>query len=48
MMKSVDSIGTYADGTSKDLESETDDNKCNKIIKQCKTDWLWWCYKKKM
>ena len=37
-MKSVDSMETYAYGTSKDLESETEHNKCNKIIKQYKTD----------
>ena len=34
-MKSVDSIGY---GKSNDLESETEDNKCNKIINQYKTD----------
>ena len=34
-MKSVDSIGY---GTSNDLESEAEDNKCNKIINQYKTD----------
>ena len=43
-MKSVDSI-RY--GTSNDLESETEDNKCNKIINQYKTDWLWFSYKRK-
>ena len=43
-MKSVDSIGY---GTSNDLESETEDNKCNKIINQYKTDWLWFSYKRK-
>ena len=32
-MQSVDSIVTYAYGTSKDLVSEKEENKCNNIIK---------------
>ena len=35
-MQSFDSIETYAYGTSKDLVSEKEDIKCNKIIKQYK------------
>ena len=35
-MQSFDSIETYAYGTSKDLVSEKEDIKCNKIIKQHK------------
>ena len=33
-MQSLDSIETYAYGTSKDLVSEKEDIKCNNIIKQ--------------
>ena len=35
-MKSIDSIETYAYGTSKDLVSEKQEFKCNNIIKQYK------------
>ena len=35
-MESIDSIETYAYGTSKDLISEKGDIKCNNIIKQHK------------
>ena len=35
-MESIDSIETYAYGTSKDLISEKEDIKCNNIIKQHK------------
>ena len=34
-MKSIDSIKTYAYGTSKDLESEKEEIKCSNIIKRC-------------
>ena len=37
-MQSIDSIETYAYGTSKDLVSEKEDIKCNNIIKQQKHD----------
>ena len=37
-MQSIDSIETYAYGTSKDVVSEKEDIKCNKIIKQNKND----------
>ena len=37
-MQSIDSIETYAYGTSKDLVSEKEETKCNNIIKQCKND----------
>ena len=35
-MQSIDSIETYAYGTSKDLVGEKDEIKCNNIIKQYK------------
>ena len=35
-MQSIDSIEIYAYGTSKDLVSENENNKCNNIIKQYK------------
>ena len=35
-MKSIDSIETYAYGTSKDLESYKEEIKCNSIRKQYK------------
>ena len=35
-MKSIDSIETYAYGTSKDLVSEKQEIKCSNIIKQYK------------
>ena len=35
-MESIDSIETYAYGTSKDLISEKEDIKCNNKIKQYK------------
>ena len=35
-MLSIDSIETYAYGTSKDLVSEEDEIKCNNIIKRIK------------
>ena len=34
----IDSIETYAYGTSKDLVSEKEEMKFNNIIKQCKID----------
>ena len=33
-MQSIDSIQTYAYGTSKDLVNETEEIKCNNIIKK--------------
>ena len=46
-MQSIDSIETYAHRTSKDLPSEKEEIRCNKI-KQFKNDLLWWwCYKRK-
>ena len=33
-MQSIDSIGIYADGTSKNLVSEKEEIKCNSIIKK--------------
>ena len=35
-MQSIDSIETYAYGTSKDLVSEKEENKCKNIMKQYK------------
>ena len=46
-MKSIDSIKSYAYGTSKDLVTETEGIKCNNILKRYKKDQLWWCYKRK-
>ena len=37
-MQSIDSIGTYAYGTSKDLVSEKEEIKCDNIIKQHRND----------
>ena len=37
-MQSIESIETYAYGTSKDLVSEKEEIKCNNIIKRCKND----------
>ena len=37
-IQSIDSIETYAYGTSKDLVSEKEVIKCNNIIKQYKND----------
>ena len=37
-MQSIDSIDTYAYGTTKDLVSEKEDIKCNNIIKRYKND----------
>ena len=37
-MQSINSIETYAYGTSKDLVSEKEEIKCNSIIKQYKID----------
>ena len=37
-MQSIDSIETYAYGTSKDLISEKEEIKYNNIIKRCKDD----------
>ena len=37
-MQSIDSIETYAYGTSNDLASEKEVIKCNKIIKRYKND----------
>ena len=38
-MQAIDSIETYAYGTSKDLVSEKEEIKCNRIIKRYKK-WL--------
>ena len=38
MIDSIDSIETYAYGTSKDLVSEKKEIKCNNIIKHYKND----------
>ena len=38
-MQSIDSIETYAYGTSKEII-------CNNITKQYKKDQLWWSYKR--
>ena len=38
-MQSIDSIETYAYGTSKDLVSEIEEIKCNNIITRCRK-WL--------
>ena len=46
-MQSIELVETYAYGTSKDLINEKEEIKCNSIIKPCKSDWLWWCYKRK-
>ena len=35
-MQSIDSIGTYAYGTCKDLVSEKEETKCNDTIKRYK------------
>ena len=35
---SIDSIETYAHGTSKDLVCKTEKSKCNNILKECKND----------
>ena len=37
-MQSIDSIETYAYGTSKDPVSEKEEIKCNNRIKRCKND----------
>ena len=37
-MQSIDSIRTYAYGTSKDLVTEKEEIKCNNIIKRYKND----------
>ena len=37
-MYSIDSIETYAYGTSKDFVSEKEEVKCNKMIKRYKND----------
>ena len=37
-MQSIDSIETYAYGTSKDLVNEKEEAKCNNIVKQFKND----------
>ena len=37
-IQSIDSIETYAYGTSKDLVSEKEEAKCNNIVKQLKND----------
>ena len=37
-MQSIESIGTYAYGTSKDLVSEKEEIKCDNIIKQHRND----------
>ena len=38
IMQSIDEIETHAYGTNKDLVSETEDFKCNNIIKRYKND----------
>ena len=46
-MQSIDSIETFAYGTSKDLVSEKEEIKCNCIIKWLKkNDYFWWLYKR--
>ena len=37
-MQSIESIETYAYGSSKDLVSEKEEIKCNNIIKRCKNN----------
>ena len=37
-MQSIDSIETYAYGTSKDLVGEKEEIKCNNVAKQYKND----------
>ena len=37
-MQSIDSIETYAYGTSKSIVSEKEESKCNIITKRCKND----------
>ena len=44
-MQSIDSIETYAHGTSNDLVSEKEQIRCSNITKWNKNDSLWWCYK---
>ena len=46
-MLSIDSIETYACGTSKDLVNEKEEIKCKNIIKRYKKRLTWWCYKRK-
>ena len=46
-IQSIDSIGTYAHGTSKDLVSKKEGMRCKNIIKQCKNVWLWLYYKRR-
>ena len=46
-MQSISSIETYSYRMRKDLVSEKEELKCNNIIKQYKTDYLWWYCKRK-
>ena len=46
-MRSINSIETYAYGTSKDLVSEKEEIKCNNIIKPYNEWLIWWCCKRK-
>ena len=46
-MQLIGLIETYVYGTNKDLVSEKEKIKCNKIIKNCKNDYFLWCHKRK-
>ena len=45
--KTNSSIETYAYGKNEKIIYKKEEIKSNKIIKQYKNDWLWWCYKRK-
>ena len=45
-IKSIDSIVTYAHGTSTDLVCKKEEIKCNNITKQEKNVWIWLYYKR--
>ena len=46
-IQSIDSIETYAHGTSKDLVYKKEEIKCSNIIKKYKNIWLWLYYKRR-
>ena len=46
-IQSLDSIETYAYGTSRDLVSKKEEIKYNNKLKQCKKLLTLWCYKRK-
>ena len=46
-MQSIDSIETYAYGTSKDLIRKKEKIKSNNMLKKYKNFWLWLYYKKR-